>query len=307
MDPRDFLFKTSLEYEDIAILDGEGTVFYISQEEEKSHVIFVKGTPPEYWFKEEEHPTAFIGFRKLYKELGEINYKLYGIRKPDGSIYFFDLKVDFTKNFYHSDFKKLCNECSIPMCQEYFIGNYSLKTLKKLINRTGKKVTDLFFKPIQENDFGIPKVEKKSKEKKVVPAKEEKLSFKNKESILNLVIEKFTYPDLFNSLDEYDVNSLLEYTKLFCSHGFRKNYREILTQDMIDMVPLNRFLIIDYLCKEIAIAIVDLALKYEDETYKDNIYESVKPYTKDMIFDIEKDIRPDIVLMVDEMLKEKIN
>mgnify|MGYP001461336410 CR=1 FL=1 len=92
MDQRNFNFSKDLEYEEIAILDADGTIFYISQEGKESKVIFPTESPKNYWFKEEEHPLVFKAFLNLYKDLGGIDYKIYGIRKSDGSIYFFDLK-----------------------------------------------------------------------------------------------------------------------------------------------------------------------------------------------------------------------
>jgi hypothetical protein len=314
MDQRDFSFKPDLEYEEIAILDSEGTIFYISQEGNESHVVFPTGSPQDYWFKSTDHPAAFAGFLNLYKDLGNTNYKIYGVRKNDGSIGFFDLKFDFTKYFYHSDFKKICNNFSIPMCHEYFSGSFSLKTLKKLITKTGKEITNLFFKPLQENDFGIEKKVKEKKAKKIKIINEEKkgptdfstIDFSSKENILYLILDKFNSPELFVSLDEYDEISLQEYTRLFCSVGFRKNYKTILEQELVDIVPVNRFIIVDYLCKEIAYQIISYALEYEDMIHKDNTVDIVRPYAKDLMVDIEKDIRPDIILMVDEMLRENV-
>ena len=324
MDDRKFKLLPIIEYKDIAIMEKRGEIFYISREKEESVVIFLKTvTDKSMWFDNKEYPELFKSFDCLYAELGQLDYNLYGYRNTENKneILFFDLKIVKTFNdyewVYHDDFVSLCSKCNIPMCNTHARGEFSLKTIKKLLAKINIEEQDLLFKPTCEHTFGI--VDKTEEAQQVLPFQSKHNKKPNKKSntptpsttteetsskkILFTIIEKLETPLLFNGIDNYDKKSLKEYIEYFTNPKFDKNYMEALSDEGFYISYLSRPEIKEFIAQHITTLILEVSSDYMDLIYDDLDTCTIHKYS----ISLQIKIQEEVLTQIDDLVTRIIN
>lgn len=323
MDDRKFKLLPNVEYKDIAIMEKKGEVFYISREKQENIVIFLKTvTDKSMWFDSEEYPELFKSFGSLYNELGKLDYQLYGYRNTENKneIFFFDLKIIKSFNdyewVYHDDFISLCEKCNLPICYTHARGEFSLKTIKKLLVKINLGEQDLLFKPTCEHTFGI--IEKSEEAQQVLPfqSKRNKRSKKTNTTTISPSMEKASNqqtlydiiadlenPLLFNGIDNYDKKSLKEYIDYFTNPKFDKNYIEAVLDEGFYIGYLSKPEIKDFLTKHITSLILEISCDYMDLIYNDMDTCTIHKYS----ISLEAKIQEEVLKQIDDLTTRIIN
>lgn len=313
MDDRKFKLLPEIEYKNIVIMEKRGEVFFVSREAKDSVIIFLKTVEDQsMWFEKEEYPQLFTSFDELYKELGNLDYRLYGYRNTENrdEIFFFDLKIFRAYNdfewFYHDDFIDICNRFNIPMCHTHVRGEYSLKTIKKLLTKINLGEQDLLFKPTCESNFGI--IENSEEAKKVVPFRKPKKQDTAKKEINQQkffdVIAEIDEPLLFDGNDKYNENSLQQYIEFFTNIKHDKEYIDFLTDEGFVVNYLSRPEITKYLSEYITGLIVEVSSGYLNLIQEDLNPTSIKNCSLSLCVNIKEEVLKAMDILVNRLISK---